>query len=821
MVLHATPRLPRRLLTRQRLLDRLDAETPIVVLQAPAGHGKSVLLTQWAQHTDADGVFARVEQAPDAGRRLREDLCDGLRAIGLSVADGASWRSLTRVLRADERSLVFAVDGAERLAAEDVSALAALAADLPRVRLRVATRSRGPLADSALAARVDIDIVGARELVLTAAEARKFARDRAEAPVLDDGIPPLLAWLASAHGTDAARSVLDACLADAPDDLVAFVETIALAGSVEVPLARQLSGSDRAQELLDAAELAGIGQWDQAPPRSERARFTIARPFREVLSRRASERLDGARLRKLTTIITDHELAAGRVYTAVRGAIATGDWELVGHIARDHWMQLYVLGLSLARLLRRVPPAAMREHPHLLMLLALAYEIDEVERPRALEFFSLAAAAAKRQRSRVGAGDRAYLLAIESCARRSIGDYAGARHAATLGYEGMRALDSLDTKFMQDSMSTIWVQLGSGLAYGGDYEDALSCFRRAAADVGTYRLGLKGIASEAGVHAVVGDIPAARAAIARADGYRWPAEWASDHHGCPLVLARVCVALEGGEIDEAEAQLATIAAHRDSCEHWVHALQLEVTILLLRGLPDDAWHRMNIVVRAQRRRYRSTEAAERLLQGTRSLIAAARGAAVSAGHAEGVVAAVVRARTALASGDLAGVLGLHLLDRAALSPRMRAEVDALVTAALCLIEPDSEAAVQSLRDLDAELAVLELWLPLVQVPLSGLEAMERVGVRCALPGLDRIRRAREAGVLGRVVDMPALTARERAVARELVRRAGVADIGAALTVSPNTVKTQLRSLYRKLGVGSRQEAVRRLAELGLHGTGMG
>ncbi|QPE05908.1 helix-turn-helix transcriptional regulator [Microbacterium schleiferi] len=57
----------------------------------------------------------------------------------------------------------------------------------------------------------------------------------------------------------------------------------------------------------------------------------------------------------------------------------------------------------------------------------------------------------------------------------------------------------------------------------------------------------------------------------------------------------------------------------------------------------------------------------------------------------------------------------------------------------------------------------------------------------------------------------ALSPRERAVARELARHESIAALAAALNVSPNTVKSQLRSVYRKLGVTSRAGAIRALA----------
>ena len=59
------------------------------------------------------------------------------------------------------------------------------------------------------------------------------------------------------------------------------------------------------------------------------------------------------------------------------------------------------------------------------------------------------------------------------------------------------------------------------------------------------------------------------------------------------------------------------------------------------------------------------------------------------------------------------------------------------------------------------------------------------------------------------------TKRERVVLRLLPGRLSRTQIARELFLSANTVKTHTRVIYRKLGVSSRQEAVRRARELGL------
>ena len=60
-----------------------------------------------------------------------------------------------------------------------------------------------------------------------------------------------------------------------------------------------------------------------------------------------------------------------------------------------------------------------------------------------------------------------------------------------------------------------------------------------------------------------------------------------------------------------------------------------------------------------------------------------------------------------------------------------------------------------------------------------------------------------------------LSERERAVLRLLPTLLSYPEIGSELFVAANTVKTHVKSIYRKLDVGSRREAVARARTLRL------
>jgi len=117
---------------------------------------------------------------------------------------------------------------------------------------------------------------------------------------------------------------------------------------------------------------------------------------------------------------------------------------------------------------------------------------------------------------------------------------------------------------------------------------------------------------------------------------------------------------------------------------------------------------------------------------------------------------------------------------------------------------------------------------LVAIASSGSRAPLRLVPPGTLAGLTRRALSREHGdeatrILTRIAEatdgharlIEPLSHRELLVLAEVEKGSTVASIATTLFISPNTVKTHLRRLYRKLGVTTRSDAIRKAKSLGL------
>ena len=108
-------------------------------------------------------------------------------------------------------------------------------------------------------------------------------------------------------------------------------------------------------------------------------------------------------------------------------------------------------------------------------------------------------------------------------------------------------------------------------------------------------------------------------------------------------------------------------------------------------------------------------------------------------------------------------------------------------------------------------------LPFRLVPNEDMRGMLERASHRPQPGAvhDLIANVGDWGTDGHDDGLMQLSLREREIVRALLRGSTVSEMADELFISVNTVKSHLKSVYRKLGVGSRQAAIQRARELGL------
>lgn len=868
MAISGAPRTPSSAIERPRLRDRFGGDTAVVIARAPAGYGKTVALAQWASTIEASGAWMRVRgdgvEAHEFVQRLAEELCaegvvaahDPLALATDSLAAGADpWHLLRGALRRLPDVLALAVDGVDRLDRTVQRGLADLAEE-GHLRLRLASRRASLFDEPALRASLDIDLVSAADLALTRDEAAEFLSLPASDAVVDElmthGGVPLFAQLlqlsragsTASPGGESLPDVIDSFIRlqlespDVDEPFLRFITVTSIAEQLDATLAAQLMAASGAtldsadadtahvvaRSFLDRAEAEGIGLWTQGASRSL---FSYTPLVREAFERRLRA-VSGASLQELTMTVARWEFRADRPFAALRRAVEARDWLFASRVARSSWNELLRNhGPQVRELFRDIPLSVLRRYPLLTTLLALDYNRTGRHRLRALEYFALARYGARMQRSTASPADRAVLRAIETASLRVSGQVAAALVPAQEGYDALLSLGPVDRDDLGRTEATLFNQFGTTFFYAGRNDLALDAFSRSTAvgEARGLRGGLQGLALAAGALAVAGDLPEARALIDQAAELDWPDGWRDGYMGSFLRLAQAMSALEQFDLETVDHHVRALDPHRETIEHWPLLAHVDAMAMLLRGQTDRARFQLDAEIRHQhRRRAAGAETIARLAR-TRSLIELAAGNPVAA------EAALERGRSLRTSVGLARVELARRRPEEALRRLLDAEgsatanerssrvvgEDLVVRAAAWALIDDRARAEDAAVSAFEYLAAREQGLALALLPTDALEALLAVasarGLYVPLDDVTRIPR-----MIPSSQHASSFTPRELALIRALPRASSNGDLAAALSVSVNTVKTQLRGLYRKLGVSTREEALAALDARGLMAT---
>ena len=821
------PRVPGDVISRPRVLELLDQGAPLTVLRGACGAGKTVVLRAWAHRGLGDGsrlvwITATTDRADSAGLA-------GMILQRLGGADDhdldipAGWHAVRNVLADLEEPVTIVLDDAAILERNALEELCETVAASPRLRVVAASNRQTVLDSDGMALLVDRSVIGPLELMFDEEEVRRALDvDAAAARKIlsaTNGFPAIIHAMARyrAHGGE--EPLADAALTTVaeymririarsgydPELISAFLK-VSFADAVDVPLARDLAGDARVESFLDDAETYGFGSWSgQGSGRM----FRFA-PFARELLRRELERRHGTELPELRRTYAEWALAHGRPMVALRVAVDGGDLPLARRVVMASWYELLNHGMGVRAILGPIPLARLREEPLLVMLLAICYNGVRVRRVRGLQLFRVAVSAANSQRSDLDTADRLFIWVAESVALRVLGMH---ERAATVAVRALRLL--IDTP--EDQQETyagqvplLCAQLGISLYYGGSKRQAIECFAYGAAlaAAGVHEHAISNLAMLSGIHALDGDLPEARHYIQLIRDGGWGSRYLDGYRGTFYRIAEAILALEDGDTERAAEHVTAFEAHRATSEHWLTMAVVEMLVSLRLDRPAMASARLESFVQLRGREGHGTSA-RRVLSRPRAILHLAQGNTEAAkavlqkdAPEDRFETLVERARIALVDDRPRDTL--RILSQPRTRPtaaRVRAEASTLRTAAL-LRTGNDVAADQEARQLGALLDDRELTLPLALLP-----PMDGQAVWALLHDRDLSAIGPVESALPHSTARPALTERELIVLRALPSGKPLTAIATDLGVSPNTVKTQVKSVYRKLGVAGREEAV--------------
>ncbi len=824
------PALGRHLIARPELLLRISREVlthPVCLVVAPAGYGKTMALSAWAEQCGRPVAWLSLTPAD----RHPEHLAHGLATALAQQTPGSNGTD-------SPQGQVLVIDDVHH--ADGESAQGVLTGFLehppPGQRVVIAGRSVPRLGLSRLQARGELGTIPASELSFTAAEVELAARavgrplegDAVEELRAETGGWPVAVRLALiANSARGARPALDDTgipqlpeylienvLDGLPPELRDFVLRTSTCDWLTSAVASALSASPQGSELLERAVAAGL-------PLERRGTFggepvyrwhpLMAQAGRAILLRRDPELARDLHRRAARA------LAGLHTFEAATHALRGRDPELAATLMRSQWLAAVLRGDSeLIEELCGLLPAPWSEDPEILAIRAASLRNSgDAEAAGRMERRALAASA-RLDAQRRGSFDLTLLLArlfviddavgLEAASERAqqvladlVGPDGATRACALLliGWTELRlrhvrvalavlreAAQRCQAEGLDDLAERARANFGFGLAFAGDFTGAKAL--------------------------VASSKPEARTAgWRRGDGaiewftLGWIRYWSGDADGAIDALWRV-VDQGGGLISYGQLARcwivdAAVDAGNPETISRIEPLLAEVPDQTIQGLP---WRLYKWVARAGVALTRGdTAAAAALLDEVR-----AQEPSTPAANAQmadlywrcGRVESA-RAQAALVLGDLPGYL----------------RIGGLVITALCVQREGDDALAHRLIEESLALGAAQgLWRPFNRpdAELTGLlteHAARGTAHEIFLAeALARQRRVSNAGP-GRT-----LTDRERAIAGHLQTTMSAAEIAAALHISQNTLKTHLKSVYRKLGVANRRQAVRVLRSLG-------
>ncbi|OUZ07332.1 hypothetical protein BHE97_17695 [Aeromicrobium sp. PE09-221] len=838
----------------------------MAVAHGPAGSGKTVLVADWVSLRNDDWALLWVDLSatePALFTFWREllrvasdsDLVD-VDQLAHGVEDLASLSErevLSSLLRTIHQPLLVVIDAHEqaRDASEEISrAILTFLAPLPDIKVVVATRSPGLLASVRTAATVDVALIGPSQLAFTAEETAAL--------LTADGVPAdaqelMLPLLAEGHAVTirSASVAMARRLRDHPrdrsqlrqrwhDTLRKEIESIpsspdaravlrssSLLPYVTVSMVCEITGlgEDHCERILTRFADDGLGMWTEVT--GGRPAFRYSDIVRESVA-------EGVRIeepessRRVATLAARWMHRNDQPVEALALATATGDLELVLELAmpsfptatEPEWAP------QVRELLAHQRPDCLRERPIAAIALALMVDAERRGTAYARMLFPQALLAARLSRPRADPLDAFLLACIESSVGRVTGDTKRARRAMREAWQLYADLEPSADFPLGRLVPTLLAQLGVSSLSETDYRQATVAF--AAAGKAAKSLQPPAPAGPHQLNTVVakildGDITGARRLMRQIDPVVLE-NGESSALGTLWNLGQGLLHLEEGRFREAEVAAAAVHESPSGEEYRALALMVLMFARLAQGRANKEADRIALELRhhplgpawaSSARRVDDVRAVLLLVAGRLADVEAIHRAHPADVDELVLSRALYEMQIGRAESAFERLARFTVDARGSLRERKSALLFASAAAARCGRDGTARellGKVASLREA-AGMRYHGLFLSALD-----RQRLQEIALATEDPALEATLQDYTALPIVMPNPSPAtpLTERERIVLAELTR-GGPAQIAERLIVSPNTVKSQLRSLYRKLGVTNREDAIARAVELNLLG----
>lgn len=846
------PRVPRWQIARPALVTKIEQalDDGLVIVRGVAGGGKTAVVAEWAASTPREGTWVTVRGDSATRFSLWDHVLrsleaarttDGRRRLGmnteaqlrLALEEVFGERLHTLVL--DDYHLV-----QDRTIDDDIAWLVANTA----CSVVIVTRTTEVFESGGAQARLGVTVLYPHELAFDRQESASVLTADADLPdsFVDAVYDRLGGWPLATRtlalelrktpdlpDIDEAVGALARVLeADGPGLPASLAERgfreaasrIALAEWVTPELARALAPGIDIEAILDQFETDGLGSWTRT---AAGPTFTLQAFVRRTL------------LLPAHALPSTTRQAVGRAYAtwadqngypAVAGAQALilKDWPLLARLAQTHFRSIMLTYRSeWGRILSAVPFDQLRRYPVLgaVMIQLLNADSGASAKMRALATLLINSLAPLRERG--STVDRVWRNSSALAAERISGRYAAAAKTSERIAALIDTLTIEEYESLAGILPVLHIHIATTRLYTDDLVGAVAPLREVLlSESDTQWSHLHARSLLALIAALRGDFPAVGKHTSAIENHITIPGWRGTYSAAGYHLSRALRFIELSDPTSARADLSLLDRHFDTIEHWPLILHVRALICLAEGTSASASAILPSQVRVRSRRSATSHHMRALLATTQADLLVVSGDIVSAEKViaeaddlHDVTLRVAAARTALVKADAATALALtrNLVGEDGASPRLLADT-LLIRSIAHQLSGHTSDSVSTFRQAMDVLEQFGLRLPLSLVPREPFnDLLDKLDASTAARAQEML--ISTPGFLQTLTSPIKLTGRERAVLEELSRGGNTRSIAASLFVSPNTVKSQTRSLYRKLGVSTRPEALTAAQKRGL------